>query len=248
MHILIYIITMPVNLNQYRGTVGTFNSRYLIRFRNSYQHFKCHLNDIDIAFGVIFSCSILTTISIFFLSWSFGIFVCNTIKIFLFSRFRKIKGVFVSIFVFTFFVSFLSRKLLLSGDIETNPGPRRNLSNHFTICHWNLNSISAHNFAKVQLLKAYLAVHKSDNVCLSETYLNSGFPLDDNNLEIPGYIMIRVDHPANSKHGGVCMYYKNCLPLNVLEVLSSYESVTNYVASFPFTDHLTNHMMILYNF
>ena len=234
---------MTVNLRQYQETVGTFNNHYLIRFRNYY------LNDTDIAFGVIsFSCSILTTIPIFFLSLSLGIFVCHTIKIFLFSRFRKIKGVFVSIFVFTFFVSFFSRKLLLSGDIETNPGPRRNLSNHFTICHWNLNSISAHNFAKVQLLKAYLAVHKFDIVCLSETYLNSSFPFDDDNLDIPGYIMIRVDHPANSKRGGVCMYYKNCLPLKVLEVLSSYESVTNYVASFPFTDHLTNHMMILYNF
>ena len=200
---------MPVNLNQCRGTVGTFNSRYLIRFRNSYQHVKCHLNDIDIAFSVIsFSCSILTTISIFFLSLSLGIFVCHTIKIFLFSRFRKIKGVFVSIFVFTFFVSFLSRKLLLSGDIETNPGPRRNLSNHFTICHWNLNSISAHNFAKVQLLKAYLAVHKLHIVYLSETYLNSSLPFDDDNLDIPGYIMVRADHPTSSKRGDVCLYYK----------------------------------------
>ena len=63
MHILIYIITRPVNLNQYRGTVGASNSRYLIRFGNSYQHVKCHLNDIDIAFSVTsFSCSILTTI------------------------------------------------------------------------------------------------------------------------------------------------------------------------------------------
>ena len=162
---------MPVNLNQYQGTVGTFNSRYLIRFRNSYQHVKCHLNDIDIAFSVIlFSCSILATISIFFLSLNLGIFVCNTIPKFLVSRFRKIKGVFVSIFVFTFFVSFFSRKrLLLRGDIETNPGQRRNLSNHFTICHWNLNSISAHNFAKVQLLKAYLALHKFDIVRLKHT-------------------------------------------------------------------------------
>ena len=42
MRILIYIITMPVNLNTYRGIVGTFNSRYLIRFRNSYQHVKCN--------------------------------------------------------------------------------------------------------------------------------------------------------------------------------------------------------------
>ena len=101
------IIAIPPNLSQHRGAVSTFNNRFLIRFRNSYQHFKYCLNDIDIAFGVIsFSCSILTTISILFLSLSFGIFVCNTIKIFLFSRFRKIKGVFVSIFVFTFFVSF----------------------------------------------------------------------------------------------------------------------------------------------
>ena len=241
---------MSVNLSLYREKVGTFKNHNLTRFRNNYRHFKYYLYDIDTAFGVIsFSCSILTTIS------SFGILVRNTIKIFLFSRFREIKGVFVSIFVFTFFVSFLSRKLLLSGDIETNPGPRRNLSNHFTICHWNLNSISAHNFAKVQLLKAYLAVHKFDIVCLSETYLNSSFPFDDDNLDIPGYIMIRVDHPANSKRGGVCMYYKNCLPLKVLDIRFLHESVafelriaTNYVVSFPFTDHLTNHMMILYHF
>ena len=206
--------------------MGTFNSRYLIRFRNSYQHFKYYLNDIDIAFGVIsFYCSILTTISIFFLSLIFGIFVCNTIKIFLFSRFRKIKGVFVSIFVFTFFVSFFSRKLLLSGDIETNTGPRRTLNNHFTICHWNLNSISAHNFVKVQLLKAYLAVRKFDIVCLSETYLNSSFPFDDDNLDRPGCIMVRADHPANSKRGGVCMYYKNCLKLKVLNIRFLHESI-----------------------
>ena len=83
-------------------------------FKNSHQHAKCHLNDIDIAFSVIFSCSILATISVFILFLSLWIFVCNTIKIFLFSRFRKIQG--VSLFVFTFSVSFFSRKLLLSGD------------------------------------------------------------------------------------------------------------------------------------
>ena len=162
LHILIYIITMPVNLSQYRGTVGTFNNRYLIRFRNSYQHFKYYLNDIDIGV-ILFSCSILATISIFFLSLRFGIFICNTIKIFLFSRFKKNKGVFVSIFIFTFFISFFSRKLFLSGDIENNPEPRRNLNNHFTICHWNLNSISTHNFVKIHLLKAYLAMNAVEN-------------------------------------------------------------------------------------
>ena len=115
---------------------------------------------------------------------------------------------FVIVFAFTFFVSFFSQKLLLSGDIETNLDPRRNLNNHFTICYWNLNSISAHNFAKVQLLKAYLAVHKLHIVYLSETYLNSSLPFDDDNLDIPGYIMVRADHPTSSKRGDVCLYYK----------------------------------------
>ena len=165
--------------------------------------------------------------SIFFLSFSFEIFVRNTIKIFLFSRFRKIKRVFVSIFVFTLFVSFFffSRKPLLNGDIENNPGPKRNLSNHFTVCHWNLNSISAHNFAKVQLLEAYLAVHKFHIVCLSETYLNFSFPFHDDNLDIPGYIMVSADHPADSKRGGLYMYYKNCLPLKVLDIRFLQESI-----------------------
>ena len=141
---------MPVNLSQYRGTVGTFNNRYLIRFRNSYHHFKCHPKDVDIAFSTIsFSWSILKTISVLFLSLSLGILLCNTIKTFLSPRFKKIKGVCVSIFVFTFFVSFFfSQKLLSSGDIETYPGPRHNLKNHFIICHWSLSSISPHNSAK----------------------------------------------------------------------------------------------------
>ena len=68
----------------------------------------------------------------------------------------------------------------------------RDLNYHFVICHSNLNSISAHDFAKVQLWKAYLPVHKFDIVCLSETYLNSSFPFDDDNLDIPGYIMVYV--------------------------------------------------------
>ena len=37
--------------------------------------------------------------------------------------------------------------------------------------------------------------------------------------------MIRADHPANSKRGGVCMYYKNCLPLKVLDIRFLHESI-----------------------
>ena len=126
------------------------------------------------------------------------------------------------------FLLFFSRKLSLIGDIETNPGPRRNLNNHFTICHCNLNSFCAYNFANfaiIILLKAYLAVHKFDIVFLSETCLNFSFPFDDDNLVIPSYIMVRADQPVNSKRGSVCMYYKNCLPLKVLDIIFLQESI-----------------------
>ena len=33
-----------------------------------------------------------------------------------------------------------------------------------------------------------------------------------------GYNLVRSDHPFNSKWGGVCVYYKNCLPLRIISV------------------------------
>ena len=75
--------------------------------------------------------------------------------------------------------------ILLSGDVEINPGPRRNTDETFSICHWNLNSLLACNYNKF-LLRAYIAVHKFDVICLSETYLDSTVALEDENLEITG--------------------------------------------------------------
>ena len=69
--------------------------------------------------------------------------------------------------------------------------------NAFSICHWNLNSISAHNYAKIFLLKAYLAIHKFDIICISESYLNSNLLPDDSNLEVSSYNLTRSDHPSN---------------------------------------------------
>ena len=60
-----------------------------------------------------------------------------------------------------------------SGDIEHSPGSKSNSCKKKFICPWNLNSISAHNFIKISLLKTYIATHKLDVLCLSETYLDS---------------------------------------------------------------------------
>ena len=76
-----------------------------------------------------------------------------------------------------------------------------------------MNSISAHNYARLSLLRAYLAFDKLDIICLSETYINSSISPGDETLEISGYNLVRSDHPLNSKCGGVCIYYKNYLPL-----------------------------------
>ena len=80
-----------------------------------------------------------------------------------------------------------SHRINLSGDIEINPGPKRDINQCFSVCHWNLNSVVSHNFSKIQSLIAYNCIHKFDIICLSESYLNSEILSSDSNLQIPGY-------------------------------------------------------------
>ena len=43
------------------------------------------------------------------------------------------------------------------GDIKNNPGPRKlkkkKKKKSLSVCHWNLNSLPAHNFSKLTQLK-----------------------------------------------------------------------------------------------
>ena len=95
-----------------------------------------------------------------------------------------------------------------------NAGPRKSKGNTVPVCHWNLNSITAHNFSKLTQLKAYVSTYKYDFICLSETFLDSSTP--DNFVDIQGYNLVRIDHPDNTKQGGVCIYYKESLPVRVI--------------------------------
>ena len=47
--------------------------------------------------------------------------------------------------------------LLLDGDVELNPGPRDTYN--FSFFYWNLNSIMAYDFLKLDLLKRYNTLH-----------------------------------------------------------------------------------------
>ena len=110
-------------------------------------------------------------------------------------------------------VCLYSLLLILSGHVEINPRPLSNCKEFFSISHWNLSSISTHDYSKIFLLKAYIIFHKFDIICLSETYLDSTTPNDDDKLQIPRYTLIRSEHPSNTKLGRVCIYYKSSLPL-----------------------------------
>ena len=121
---------------------------------------------------------------------------------------------------FIFMMNIWYGKCLLqsSCNIELNPDPISNSCKTFSICHWRLNSITFHNFIKVLFLTAYNSIHKFDIICLSETLLNSETLSNDENLSGPVYNPIRADHLSNTKRGGVCIYFKESLPLRLCNV------------------------------
>ena len=82
-------------------------------------------------------------------------------------------------------ITLLSLFLLLCGDVQLNPGPNKksNSWSNFSICHWNLNSLVAHNFEKVNLLEVYNTVNKFDIIFLSESFLDSSILIESNNHE-----------------------------------------------------------------
>ena len=205
---------MLVNLVQYRGTVGVFNNRKFHNkmVANKFYSSQCGFN-AELAVFVPFS---IYQIILLLLT----ILMCMSKDNYV----QSIKRLCIS-FIITISIHsilplwFYSISITLSGDVETNPGPKRNSTETFSFCHWNLNSISSHNYVKIYLLKAYITVHKFDIICLSETYLDSSTRPDDDNLEIEGYDIARANNPINTKRGGICIYYKKCLLLRVLNII-----------------------------
>ena len=49
--------------------------------------------------------------------------------------------------------------LILSGDVEQNPGLEKEKS-HINFCHWNRNGLMAHNFIEVSLFQTNFCSNK----------------------------------------------------------------------------------------
>ena len=141
---------------------------------------------------------------------------------------RRICGylhIILHISLISFYVNhfwFFKIVLKLSGNVAANTGPKPSSSQSFFSCHWNLNSISGRNYMKLSLPKAYRSTHQFDVICVSETYLGSDTStVDDNNLKIVRYILIRADHPFNTKRGGVYICYKHSFSFRPLDICIS---------------------------
>ena len=124
---------------------------------------------------------------------------------------------FESAYIFLLTFLYISCFLLCHGDIELNPCPWKLKENTFSICYWNLNSITTHNFTKLTQLKVYISTYKHDFICLSETYLDSS--IRDNLIDIKGYDLVCADHLDSINRGGVCTYYKESLPVRIKTLL-----------------------------
>ena len=61
-------------------------------------------------------------------------------------------------------------------------------------------------------------MNKFDIICISESYLNSDTLSNNSNLNKPGYDMSCADHPSGDWRGGVCIYYKESLPIKMLNI------------------------------
>ena len=84
---------------------------------------------------------------------------------------------------------------LVHGDIKSNPRTRHSKNHLPSFCHWKLNSLPAHSFAKMLLLKACNVLYISKLLCLSETYRDSSIPSDHNSLDLESYKLFCTDHP-----------------------------------------------------
>jgi hypothetical protein len=112
--------------------------------------------------------------------------------------------------------------LLLSGDIEQNPGPTqgdttRTLQSSISICHLNIRSLRN----KID----DIVKKKRRLVCFTETHLDERVPT--NNLVIPSFNSNPFRLDRNTYGGGIMMYFKdniNIVPRTHLQsiTLSNY--------------------------
>ena len=140
---------MSVSVDQWRGEIGNFNNRIASNLLLPAYHlniFYKFLFPVFYFLFVVIVCVLLRKCLI------------NPLKFFPENQLRKLCFEFHHKLLSCLYLAILSSYLtwfvsliLLSGDIEFNPGPKSSSRECFSISHPNLNSISAQSYTKVPL-------------------------------------------------------------------------------------------------
>ena len=154
----LFFLKMLVNAVQYRVTVGIFNNqKIIINFRfelSSCSKLSDNLSNYDPNYiSLLFSIFLIA----FLFSKSYVSKISPKLYISFFLFFNILLG------VLTWLCSCL---IIFSGDAEVNPEHKNSVSECWSICHWKFNSISAHDYFKLFLLKTYISFHKFDIISL----------------------------------------------------------------------------------
>ena len=142
---------MPVNFAQYRMTAEISNNRKIIR-NLKFEEFPISkwLNNLFKYFKICSSLLFYICLCFLFLHresvWKITAIFCILIFL-LFTVFQ---------IVFAWFDSLL---VMLIGDVEVDPGHKKKDKGCLSICHWNLNSISAYGYSKLFLLNSFNFLH-----------------------------------------------------------------------------------------
>ena len=105
---------------------------------------------------------------------------------------------------------FIRVQLLWSGNVHPKPGP---VDDSLRFYHWNLNGVCARDKIKISLIEAYSSVFHYNIIAPSETYLNESIKDEDIKIEGNSREIFRRDHPNCKREGGVCLYFKEDLPI-----------------------------------
>ena len=149
----IYLFSMPVSLAQWRKEIGAFYNNTL-----AFSNISTFCLLLPLSYGSIFCRLDLIKLPLLIIS-----LILSGIMFFHFKNVGNI-NLKIGVYLFTTLYLLTISKLLeylwvgswiisLSGDTAINPGPKFNALNRcFSVCPWNLNSISAHMFTKVSFL------------------------------------------------------------------------------------------------
>ena len=186
-----------IDVVQFRANIGAFHATgpYLPNQKNKWK--------------ILRYISLKILVLLFFLVLACTLFFCRT-KNFIFLKKIALKSHRTVLFATLCFYYYRAASyLFICVDVSLNPGPNF-ADSFFKFCHWNCNSIQAHNFSRVSLIQTYNAIHNFNLIAITETALRED--VNNDQLDIPGFNLLRSDLPEQDSHGGVMLYHKIDLP------------------------------------